>query len=372
VPATPVVSFELEDDLPYFVGNAKVLVASTCNLRKVLSEISGGEAAFFTFLKKIKTSGGNYAKFVDKLATESFSKAEIEALQTALGKLNDAKLKTFVDDFDKMADAMKTTSTTTTANRVKSWEVLLNNKSSFRTSKIAIDNLTNLLTSNKFGWTIDNFNQLFTKMLNDVRPGTSITYVDDVGETITDVVGKTLNEEEMLQSLSQLNSLNILNTNGVVKELCCESSWKFVGAEMVLRTVRKDNLWNSIEAFEKYVNQRYIDILLTTGKRIELKSWKKIYSASFIKQFIDKDLTSVIRLEDLEWAFDGKYPTNLKNDILAVLKSNNGKAALNNLGFNQAKQLFPNDELMDNLNYADRIIKNFEKDEVFNLIFKLK
>lgn len=48
------------------------------------------------------------------------------------------------------------------------------------------------------------------------------------------------------------------------------------------------------------------------------------------------------------------------------------KAALNNLGFSKAKQLFPNDELMDNLNYADRIIKNFEKDEVFNLIFKLK
>lgn len=112
--------------------------------------------------------------------------------------------------------------------------------------------------------------------------------------------------------------------------------------------------------------------MLTTGKRIEVKSWKRLYSTSFIKQFIDKDLTSVIRLEDLEWVFDGKYSTNLKNDILAVLKSNNGKAALNNLGFSKAKQLFPNDELMDNLNFADRIIKNFEKDEVFNLIFKLK
>ncbi len=44
-----------------------------------------------------------------------------------------------------------------------------------------------------------------------------------------------------------------------------------------------------------------------------------------------KDLANVSSLKNMRWVFDGKYKGVLKDDILKVLKSPKGKAALNDL-----------------------------------------
>ena len=127
-----------------------------------------------------------------------------------------------------------------------------------------------------------------------------------------------------------------------------ESSWKAVGAEMVLRTVENGNLWGKIKGFEVLVDgvggKRYIDILLEiegVTVRMEVKSWKQMYASTFIKQFIEKDLASIKNLNELRWVFDAKYAGMLKEDIIKVLKSNKGKAALNNLPEDVKFRYFP-------------------------------
>ncbi|KAB7731152.1 hypothetical protein F5984_10105 [Rudanella paleaurantiibacter] len=262
---------------------------------------------------------------------------------------------------------------------VKAWEVLRESGSTAKKSIATLEKLSSLLKSNRFNWTSLEFNKTFTKLLKDVRPGTIITYVDDAGETVQDLVGKTLSEDELLDGLKALNDRRILNSEDVLKELCCESTWKFTGAEMVLRaalTTKPNPLWDQIQSFEQYVNGqnggRFIDILLKTGKRIEVKSWKKLYSASFIKQFVQRDLTDINALSELGWVFDGKYPNGmagLKADVEDVLRSASGKAALNALPPAKLNAYFPNSNPLTGLTDSD--ITDFVNRN-FNSIFSLQ
>jgi hypothetical protein len=83
-------------------------------------------------------------------------------------------------------------------------------------------------------------------------------------------------------------------------------------------------------------------------------------------------LAAVSKLEDLGWIFHGKYPTNLKDDIMTVLKSTKGKEALNGLLDNPAnsvkvKTWFGLSEFETTIN--DSHIEAFMNNN-FNIIFK--
>lgn len=77
---------------------------------------------------------------------------------------------------------------------------------------------------------------------------------------------------------------------------------------------------------------------------------------SFIKQFVEKDLANVSSLKNMRWVFDGKYKGVLKEDILKVLKSPKGKAALNELyGNGQLQKLLPNEKIKSVDDFLDKI-----------------
>ncbi|SDD17359.1 hypothetical protein [Williamwhitmania taraxaci] len=61
--------------------------------------------------------------------------------------------------------------------------------------------------------------------------------------------------------------------------------------------------WGRITGFEVTHNgvngTRYIDIELDNLIRVEVKSWSKMYPATFIKQFVEKDLANVSNLKNM-------------------------------------------------------------------------
>jgi hypothetical protein len=104
---------------------------------------------------------------------------------------------------------------------------------------------------------------------------------------------------------------------------------------------------------------RYIDIALKEGNysvRMEVKSWKKMYPATFIKQLVEKDLANISSLDELRWVFDAKYQGDLKADILKALKSEKGKAALNNLPDTKKELFFSYDKT---IGITDKNIERF-------------
>lgn len=273
------------------------------------------------------------------------------------------------------------------------WQAMYRAGSSKRVTGAIVKRVTTLVSNNRFGWGTLQFEKVFTKMLKEVPPGKvvkeSIDEVEELGEGVVDElieqsVSKSLTEEEFLEVFEQLNRRSIENSEGVLSELCCESQWKFVGAEMVLRAVRSKNYWAVIEGFERSVNEingrRYIDILLTNETRIEVKSWIKMYKPTFVVQFIKKDLTNANSLDRLMWIFDKKYEKAgrlLKDDILEVLMSATGREALKKIPANKANQLLRRSDLQDITNLdkdeiADAFIEYFIDPSNFNNMFKMQ
>jgi len=298
----------------------------------------------------------------------------------------DAMKATFKETVEKNQE-LKTLVLANEASRVdiaNAWRTLHVSGSGAKASANAISKLARLQKSNTFGWSSSEFEKVFARLNKELVEDKAITFVDDVveeatSETIELIVGKKLTDTELIDVLDKLNDAKIKGTNNLLKELCCESTWKAVGAEMVLRTVEKGNYWGRVTGFEvvhKGVNgTRYIDIMVDNVIRIEVKSWKRMYSATFIKQFIEKDLANVTSLNNLKWVFDGKYGnlSSLKADIINVLEKN-GKSKLNNPSI---IKLF--DDYAGKINYTnsinnadDLIVFMKEDDNWFNLIFSLK
>ncbi|MEY1638195.1 hypothetical protein [Tenuifilum osseticum] len=78
-------------------------------------------------------------------------------------------------------------------------------------------------------------------------------------------------------------------------------------------------------------------------------------------------------LANLQWVFkktDGITDDVLKDKVIGALKKYIPKLK-EALDFNTVKKLFPRDELIDETNYVERLIKNFEKAEKFNKVFKV-
>ena len=72
-------------------------------------------------------------------------------------------------------------------------------------------------------------------------------------------------------------------------------------------------------------------------------------------------------LDQVTFHFHPRYQRNLKADVIEALTVK--KDLLKNLNFNKVKQLF-NDQTMSESNYIDKIIEQFNKDDVYNKIIK--
>lgn len=120
-------------------------------------------------------------------------------------------------------------------------------------------------------------------------------------------------------------------------------------------------------------NSAYIDVASNEIPPITIE-YKWLTSAiiskdDFIREFIKRDLFNTNDLSKLQWKIKGQKLT--KSKLVEYLSSTEGKEALKqSINFIKAKTLFPKDALITNVNYIDRVIANFNKDDVFNLIFK--
>ena len=137
----------------------------------------------------------------------------------------------------------------------------------------------------------------------------------------------------------------------------------------------KELIETTTEQGEKLVTRRYDAII--NGAKHEMKCWREWqgWSDNIIRNQFVNDLSNqtLDNLEDLQWVFKktaGITDDVLKNKVIGALKKDipKLKEALN---FNTVKKLFPGDELIDETNYTERLIKNFEKAENFNKVFKV-
>jgi hypothetical protein len=108
-----------------------------------------------------------------------------------------------------------------------------------------------------------------------------------------------------------------------------------------------------------------------------MKCWREWqgWSDNVIYDQFVKDISNqtLDKLEDLQWVFkrtSGITDDVLKDKVIGALKKDIPKLK-EALDFNTVKKLFHGDELIDETNYAERLIKNFEKAENFNKVFKV-
>ncbi|QEC44682.1 hypothetical protein [Pseudobacter ginsenosidimutans] len=134
--------------------------------------------------------------------------------------------------------------------------------------------------------------------------------------------------------------------------------------------------WN-IELSVKNSDDNYAFIDLASNgdpqKFIEYK-WLTINTVSkedFIREFLKRDLYNpdLRGLSLLEWRIKGNKLAKAK--VQEYLKSAEGREALESLGYEKAKALFPDDIAKFNEdNFVSFIINKFNQDDVFSAVFK--
>jgi hypothetical protein len=143
------------------------------------------------------------------------------------------------------------------------------------------------------------------------------------------------NPEEILLLLDRLADIygkvpgvdDLLNTRGLTG-----SYTDFEGARWVLQFLEDNALWDQVKAFEEKVPgtiERVVDVRLTNGDRIELKSWEKWHTwadASFAHQIMaDYFGSSGFTSEAVKWVFESggkggvESPETLINKMNAAL-----------------------------------------------------
>ncbi|MFW5701074.1 MAG: hypothetical protein ACOCWM_05230 [Cyclobacteriaceae bacterium] len=188
------------------------------------------------------------------------------------------------------------------------------------------------------------------------------------------IAGKTLSAEELLDVLNLAINNPRKGMELVLNDLCCNTNFKYIGAEYVLRYA-KDN-WDIVVAFEERVSNgsRIIDIVSSESPfRRELKSWASFadkYKSGFLKEFVE-DLNSIDDIEDMGWFFDKKGdfsdPDYLKKMVLGTLKSDNGRHALESLSKVKKELYFPSYDQL--IGFTDDSIDKF-MNRYYQIIFK--
>ena len=231
------------------------------------------------------------AEVLDLLSFLKYPQVTTSVLQEAITNAN----------FRKMLEADK--------RLVQSWEILhLAGRNGLKKDKAILTKLANVLELNPVPLNLgfDQFKIIFERYDILGRAGTTIT--DESG--VVNTLGKSLSTGDFLDFVSEYGRDNTKNLLPVMNEMWNNTSKKFIGAEWVLRYAKKN--WSNITAFESntVLNgvTRRIDIVLSGGKRLELKSWSTFsptYYDGMADEFV-KDLKQINDLEDMKWLFDGK------------------------------------------------------------------
>ena len=160
-------------------------------------------------------------------------------------------------------------------------------------------------------------------------------------ETIGDVldrVRRTPGEdpEEILSLLKQLSEIadkvqgvdKLLGPNGLTGHFNF-----YKGARWTLRFLREADLWDSVKAFEEpapgVLIDRTIDVRLTDGTRIELKSWaawKDIAQEGFSRQIMADFLGTNGFRDPVVWAFEPGAGIGTESEVIAKMSAALDKA----------------------------------------------
>lgn len=114
------------------------------------------------------------------------------------------------------------------------------------------------------------------------------------------------------------------------------------------------------------------------GVKYELKNWNRFFPSTIKKQFV-RDLQNIKSLDELQWVFNKTENIPdlkiLKEKIIQTLTKSDGITPIDELIENfddlKVKELFPNDNLINPSNYADRLILNLKNETVFDKLFEV-
>lgn len=312
VPITPVVSFELEDDLPYFVGNAKVLALSTCDLKTIYNLFGdiNKRISFKGLVQRIEKVGGNHSGFISKLASNGFTEAEIGVLSDAFRNLDDINLKAIVDDFAAGSSSYQSLFKSTEA--VDAW-VSIAVYSRKRTDATILSKTIGVLLKKHIS-------------RSDLK--TICTVNDGLGSRATGL-------SDFLDDLDNFALYkNQIGFSKVIDNL--KKDWfrgaGADGANWIIAGFKKEGVSvfpPASTSFEVSAsisgNTRYYDVVVGTignnAKYFEFKSVKTVPPGEFNKQFInDLNNSDVTNLSQIKWYFDNdknpaNFVTNMENAI---------------------------------------------------------
>lgn len=141
--------------------------------------------------------------------------------------------------------------------------------------------------------------------------------------------------EEMLSHLKRLSDL-VGKVDGVDRILGPDglsgTFRRFKGAQWTLRFLTEAGLWDKVSAFEESVPgalDRLVDLRLSDGTRVELKSWASWHSffeASFSRQIMADWLPTNGLRDPLVWAFEPGEGIGTKADLIKKMSNALDKA----------------------------------------------
>jgi len=305
-------------------------------------------------------------KVVDKLGNSVVnSKNLAELLEKAAFKNDVSKIRSILTDIKASTDLQDLIRDGKDFS--KEWNLLADaQRTGLKKSRAAIESLQKVLKNSKLkelGFTDELLAKVKASRLDE---GDFATILDDL-----DNFGKKMDAEpsiefdnfkNIISKLTDRNPQNSQAAHWIIKDIT-DNVNDFVGKK-----------WN-IEAAVKNSdgNSAYIDVASNEIPPMNIE-YKWLTSAviakeDFIREFIKRDLFNASNLSKLQWRISGKKLT--KDKLVEYLSSVDGKKALNDLGSEKVKQLFPNlGNQINKNNFVDVLIENFKKDEIYNTIFK--
>lgn len=308
VESTPVISYELENNIPYFVGKMPVLAAGTCDLKTIFSQLTQSERDVF----KSSLRG---------LSTVS----QREDVILELAKVSNA------------TDLKILVSTLSNNDNMAAWQILKKNGRVGSGSTIpdalvrnpdAIIALANIRKNPQLGRL-----KLTDDILGTIKGHTQASYADVVNDL--DDLGKFLEAnpatnlveiEKRIATLTKDGTNTSQGVHGVIKEIIEN---KNLYKDKILQfevSVPNNNIGsNTPSRFDIAIKDAQNNITLAIERK--WLSTGKITNENILSEFINRDLFNIDDLSKLRWSVKGQASTSIE---IGVLLKNN-KDALNDV-----------------------------------------
>lgn len=322
-----------------------------------------------TLLKRFKDLGLSEAELkrvVDKLGNSVVNGKKLaELLEKAPFKDDVNEIRNFLTDIKASTDLQDLIRDGKDFS--KEWKLLADaGRTGLKKSRAAIESLQKVLKNSKLkelGFTEELLAKVKASRLDEGDFATILDDLDNFGKKMAAEPSIEFdNFKNIISKLTDKNPQNSQAAHWIIKDIT-DNVDDFVGKKWSIETAVKNSDGNSA----------YIDVASNEIPPMTIE-YKWLTSAviakeDFIREFIKRDLFNANDLSKLQWRIKGQKLT--KNKLIEYLSSTEGKEALKqSINFTKAKTLFPKDALITNANYIDRVIANFNKDDVFNLIFK--